>query len=126
MLEAMQGHNTMTTSPNVQDLTHFGAGLGGQGKVRGLPPNSLLPLPAHSLAVPALTLALILIPVFLTSRGSQGPPRGEHLAGPVFPCPHRRWRGQKSEGIQLELVRRLVLAGSESPWMERLGSKRNM
>lgn len=60
-------------------------------------------------------------PVFLTARGSQGPPRGEHLAGPVSPCPHRRWHGQKSENIQPELVRRLWLAGSESSWMKRVG-----
>lgn len=58
MLEAMQGNNAVTAGPNVQDLAHLGAGLGGQDGVKGLSPNPLLPLPSCSLAAPALTRSL--------------------------------------------------------------------
>lgn len=69
MLEAMQGDNTTTTGPNVQDLTHLRAGLGGQGRIRSLPLNSLLTLSAHSLAAHAMILLLILTPAFLAVHG---------------------------------------------------------
>lgn len=66
----MQGDHTTTTGPNVQDLAHFGAGLGGQGGVRGLPSNPLLPSPPHSPAAPAMTLIVSLAPAFLAADGA--------------------------------------------------------
>lgn len=96
---------------------------GSQGRVKGRLLNPLLPLPAHGLAAPTLTLVLILTPVFLAAHGSRGPPRGGHSAEPVSPCPHRRWHGQKSEGIQPGSVRRLGLAGPESPWMKGMAQR---
>lgn len=120
----MQGNNAVTAGPNVQDLAHLRAGLGGQDGVKGLSPNPLLPPPSRGLTAPALTQVLILTPVFLAAHSSQGPPRDGHLAGPLSLCLHRRWHEQKSEGIQLGSVRWLGLAGPESPWMKGGGSER--
>lgn len=102
----------------------LGQAWGVQDGVKGLPPNPLLPLLVRNLAASALTQVLIFTPVFLAAHGSQGLPRGGHLAGLVSPCPHRRWHEQKSEGIQSGSVRRLGLAGPESPWMKGGGSER--
>lgn len=58
MLEAMQGNNAMAAGPNVQDLAYLGAGLRGQGRIKGWPRTPLLPLLVHGLAAPALTPVL--------------------------------------------------------------------
>lgn len=66
----MQGDHTTATGPNVQDLAHFGAGLGDQGGIRGLPSNPLPPSLPHGSAVPAVPLIFSPTPAFLAADGA--------------------------------------------------------